>query len=337
LLDKNKEYFLGINKSRSKIYLFKNNGKLHKILDSKGEGPEEYKSIKKLGFLGEDKIIIINDFSVITYGVDGDFINKCSISYSDFAVNSYLSLIGDENHGRIVFPVHHPTNFSDNLEFFKNPENFTFVRFNANTCTYTPFGAYEEGSIYRKEFFPNMIVSWIDYDKHERALYSLLPYDRVIQIYDLDSLELKKQIKLYPEFFSLPKGTKPGNNSLEIQIQLFQSNPSYTKLLLSQNGEILTRYLMPRQKEDIAPTIAQFNSSNSIEKNKAYFEFYSKNGVKLCNDIEDKTEGAILLKFQKTDSILFYSNSLNAGDDLESMEGLFLLIASLQESKKRNN
>lgn len=331
ILDKRDDIFLGMNKQRNAIYLINEAGDLRKIIRREGEGPEEYQRIVKAGMLDSSRIVVINQSSLYLYDTEGTFIRSCSDLFTDFLITNYPHAFFQSPKNSVVFTAYHPSNAAMDLNYFSDTTNFLYTAYDPYTCSFTNFGAFEKGSIYREEFFPNMRSGIFDIGPKTGYVYSVLPFDRQMTIYDVQGRgELVGVHQLSPESFPKAKGVSPTDDGIMSQLHLIQRNARNTRLRISADEEyMLIRYKEKRPDDKVEDSLVGFNTSSYAPPH--YFSLYTTDGEKVANDFIDPTE-ATLFEFSSLNELWFFQTSITNEKGL-SEEGLFLLKAKISSEE----
>lgn len=227
----------------------------------------------------------------------------------------------------IVFSTVHPANYANDVNYFNQAENFTFVSIDPATCTHHTFGRYEEGSVYREQYFPNMTDGFIDVSSDRKKLYCVYPVDQHVYIYDAATHMLAHSFPTQSAHFDPPEGAKPGNDDIDVQLRLLQKNDRYAKVFISSDSLILLRYWEGRSEEELVTSVAKLRTSPVQQA--SFLELYDPSGKKLAQDIPYPSETGILMDFIDKEHILFYANRLDEEDRLE--DKLFVITGKLQQ------
>ncbi len=327
LLDKSESHYLGVNSGKSKLYLFDEDGKISLIIDKKGSGPEEYTNVKKAAFCGDSLLAIIELFAVSIYDREGNFVSRCTGLQDQYFPSHFLFASSNDSTDEIFFSAYHPSNSTSDLSYFRNKENFNFVKFDPQECKATGFAPYEQTSVYTRKYFPTMQSGIFDINKEENILVAMHALDDNVYWYDLDSLKLVRETKIEYDHFTAAKGVSPDENDLITEIRLIQINSKNIQLKVAPGGEIITCYMLGIPEEEAA--VKSIAAYNNLEKKK-FIALFDKEGRKLCKDIEDKSNASIL-KFLDTQNILFRATEIENSDG-EAKEGLFVFNFKIEFS-----
>ncbi len=327
LLDKNENHYLGVNNEKSRLYLFNEDGNISLVIDKKGGGPEEYTNIKKAAFWGDSLLAVIERGAISIYDLEGNFLSKCKGLQEHYLASHVPFASSRDSTGEIIFAAFHPSNSTSDLSYFRNKENFNFVKFDPQECAATGFAPYEQTSAYTREYYPNMLRGIFDIDKEENTLVAIYILDDNIYWYDLDSLKLVRETKIEYDHFTTVKGVSPEEDGLITQLRMLQVNSKNTQLKVAPGGEIITRYVQGIPEEKVVKSLVAYNNS---PRGKAFIALFDKEGRKLCRDIEFDFY-KFILKFLNTQNILFYATEIEDSDG-EAKEGLFVFNFKIEFS-----
>lgn len=321
ILSKKDDYFFGLNKQKNALYIIGLDGKIKSIIRREGDGPEEYNQIAKAGMIDSNIVFIVSQSSVKSYDSNGNFLNSCSGIYELFYITNYPHAFSSND--LAIFSSYHPSSPAKDLQYFSDTTNFLYTAFNPLNCNTFNFGSYEVGSIYRDQYFPNMRTGIFDVGRMTNRLFSVLPFEKQITIYDLNKNgKLTNTIKLYPDHFPQAKGVNPGEDGMLAQIHLIQRNARHTRLRVSSDEKyILLRYKTKRPDDKIEDSLIAYN--NSEYDPPYYFSIYDGSGNKLSIDFEDQTD-ATLFYFENLDEVWFFQNSIKQKNNMNK-EGLYIL------------
>lgn len=154
------------DKSSTKVYMFDKNGDFVRAFGQKGEGPEEYQSIRSFA-ISRGSIYIMSDAerSLVTYDLEtGEFQEKININL-----------------------------FGDQVEAVSDDEFLVYTNHNTSIDTMNIFRLNREGTILQSYFgyndnLQNMIITISGFlTKSSDHVYFSKPYDEMIYVYDNES------------------------------------------------------------------------------------------------------------------------------------------------------
>jgi len=77
ILDFNESYLFGINTQKDKVFVYEKTGEIKKIIDQKGEGPNEYNKLAKIGITSHDEILVADDDKILFFDINSDRVSRC--------------------------------------------------------------------------------------------------------------------------------------------------------------------------------------------------------------------------------------------------------------------
>lgn len=294
--------YVGYDIDNYDVFVFSESGRVSSKFNRKGEGPEEYKLIRKAGFLSEDKLVVFDDTKAQVYRKDGTFLWSCGYrSVSDIWPNPGDNIVCSLNDTTVI--ISSSGNYSpEQKEYFEKTQVGSVIEL--KSCSIANFGGYDENSLYIKS------------DKHYIPLYGVktcyIPSrQEYAYVFQLDpriflySLKNRKEsiIQTYPEFFEEPYGSKEFDPST--QLVVLQKN-SYYRGIAADNDFLYLLYVKKKDDGELFDNPYDKGTMDEVFVNRdMYLDIYDYSGNKLTQDILVSNTMIDLLAAPSKDSLMF--------------------------------
>jgi len=280
ILDFNESYLFGINTQKDKVFVYEKTGEIKKIIDQKGEGPNEYNKLAKVGITSHDEILIADSDKILFFDINSDRVSRCVFDKENILpIPPDLHISGGDN-GMFYFTSSSMKYSPRNEVYFDSIHTFTSF---SRDCSFDNLGGYPTKSVYQENTIVTAFEPKMHVDPSGERIYQLFPYGKYIFVYDLSGT-LVKSIPTSPDYFGSTVTNK--EHSLESIIYLLQKNSRYRNIVVGKEYIIL-HYLQALPDEEIVKSLARYNKEGRF-KRKQFFSIYNLNGEKLGVDFEDK-------------------------------------------------
>lgn len=309
--------FFGVSSDKSSVWIYEEGSDPLVVLDLEGEGPGKIGAIHNVFGLDNQKFIVFDIKGAHLYNREGKVSLECSDLYQEINVGTIASGFFRDRYSVLV-PSLNPMVPLDFIDYYKREDIFFASKVNLKTCDVITFGNVPMSSVYKEKYFPVRQRGFVEPVGSDKILL-FFQFDQIIQILDVNTFELIREVTLAPSRFKEVVGSS--DRSLQEMTRIAQINPAYIRMKVTADGNYLvTQYT--EGAEDFKPTTDYLDGLD--DRPDRWIEIYDlRTFEKIGSEISSFPDDAILISAPSLDSIFFYSNS-QSGE-----EGTYLISTSI--------